>query len=121
MRIRSAEVAQRVVTTAIALKRYQLKHGIYPPNLDALVPGYLPVVPLDPVDGKPLRYRPNSDGTYLLYSAGPNCKDDGGNPALEKSVEGGNMSWLNNHALDWVWPQPPTAAETRDYWAHRPK
>lgn len=120
-RIRAAQVAQRAVISAIALKRYQLKHGNLPPTLDALVPEFVPAVPLDPVDGKPLRYRPNRDGTYLLYSVGPNGKDDGGNPAFEENVEGAYVNWLNNHALDWVWPQPATEAEVRDYWAHPPR
>lgn len=117
-RIRSADVAQTVVTTAIALKRYYLKHGNYPPHLDALVSEYLPAIPLDPVDGKPLRYRPEPDGSFLLYSVGPNGTDDGGNPALEKFVEGGKIYWLNNHALDWVWPRLATDAEIRNYRAH---
>jgi hypothetical protein len=116
-----AEVARQTVTTAIALKRYQLKHGNYPPNLDGLVPEFLSAIPPDPVDGKPLRYHPNRDGTFLLYSVGFNGKDDGGNPTVEKGVEEGNMYWLNNHALDWVWPQPATDAEIRNYWAHPPK
>ena len=120
-RVMMVEVARQTVTTAIALKRYQLKHGNYPPNLEPLVPKFLPAVPLDPVDGKPLRYRSNKDGTWLLYSVGFNGIDDGGNPTLEKGVEGGNMSWLNNHALDWVWPQPATEAEVQKYWAHPPK
>ncbi len=123
-RIRAAAVAQQIATTAIALKRYQLKNGNYPLNLDALVPEFLPVVPLDPVDGKPLRYRSdgNADGTYLLYSVGLNLRDDGGNPALEGDfVEGRYTSWLDNHRLDWVWPQPATEAEIRNYRAHPPK
>ena len=120
-RVMDAEVAQKVVTTAIALKRYQLKHGNYPLDLDTLVPEFLPAVPLDSVDGNPLRYRLNPNGTYLLYSVGPNGKDDGGNPALDESVKGGNMSWLNNHALDWVWPQLATEAEIQNYWSHPKK
>ncbi|HEV2327184.1 MAG TPA: hypothetical protein VGY56_00165 [Verrucomicrobiae bacterium] len=46
-------------------------------TLTALVPAYLPAIPLDPVDGKPLRYRRNGDGTYLPYSVSPNGRDDG--------------------------------------------
>jgi hypothetical protein len=115
------DVAKKTVTTAIALKRYQLRHGNLPPNLSALVPEFLPAVPLDPVDGNPLHYRPNGDGTYLLYSVGSNGKDDGGNPELEKYVEGKSIYWLNNHALDWVWPQPATAVEISNYWAHPTK
>jgi hypothetical protein len=104
-----AQVAKQMIVTGIALKRYQLKHGNYPPDLDSLVPEFLPVVPLDPVDGKPLRYHPKFYRTFLLYSVGLNGKDDGGNPALENSIESSSFNWLNPHSLDWVWPQsaPP--------------
>ena len=120
-RVMIAEVTKRTVITAIALKRYQLKHGNYPPDLDALVPEFLAAVPRDPVDGKPLRYRPNADGTFLLYSVGENGKDDGGNPALEKGVEGANLYWLNPRALDWVWPQPATPEEIEKFYKHPPE
>jgi len=120
-RVMTVEVAKRTVITAIALKRYQLKHGGYPPDLSSLVPEFLPAVPLDPVDGQPLRYRPQANGTFLLYSVGPNGKDDGGNPSLEKGVEGSNFYWLNPHVLDWVWPQPATPEEIQNYYAHPPK
>ena len=111
-RIMAAETAKRSVITAIALKRYHLKYGEYPSTLGALVPALLPVVPRDPGDGKPLRYHLNADGTFLLYSIGPNGRDDGGNPTLEKGTGGANMSWLNYHALDWVWPSPVSGAGT---------
>jgi hypothetical protein len=110
--VMAVETAKQVVMTAIALKRYQLKHGNYPTTLTALVPAYLPAVPLDPVDGKPLRYRPNADGTFLLYSIGPNGRDDGGNASLEKGATIKSMSWLNRQALDWVWPQPASRSGT---------
>jgi hypothetical protein len=110
------ETAKIVLTTAIALKRYQLKHGNYPSDLNSLVPEFVPAVPLDPVDGQPLRYRRNADGTFLLYSVGENGVDDGGDPSLEKGVTSSNLNWLNPHALDWVWPQPATAAEIQKYY-----
>ena len=110
------ETAKSVVVTAIALKRYQLKHGNYPADLKSLVPEFVPAVPLDPVDGQPLRYRRNADGTFLLYSVGENGVDDGGNPALEPGVTSSSFAWQNPHALDWVWPQPATAAEIQKYY-----
>lgn len=117
-----AETTKQMAIAAIALKRYQLKHGNYPPNLDSLVPEFVPIVPLDPVDGQPLRYRQNADGTFLLYSVGENGKDDGGNPALKEGTEPSNYYyWLNPKALDWVWPQPATDAEIQNYYAHPPK
>ena len=112
----SVETAKQIVITTIALKRYQLKHGNYPPDLKSLVPEFVPKVPLDPVDGQPLRYRRNADGTFLLYSVGENGKDDGGNPAMEPGVESPNYYWQNPHALDWVWPQPATEAEIKAYY-----
>lgn len=116
-----AEVARQAGITAIAIKRFQLKHGTYPPSLNSLVPEFISAVPRDPVDGEPLRYRLQLDGTFLLYSVGENGKDDNGNPSLEKYVEGSNFNWLNLHALDWVWPQPATPEEVQFYYAHPPK
>jgi len=116
-----AEAAKQTAITAIALKRYQLKHDYCPPSLNALVPEFLPAVPRDPVDGEPLRYRLQSDGTFLLYSIGDNGKDDGGNPSLEKEAEHSNYNWLNPRALDWVWPQPATAAEIEKYYEEEAK
>jgi len=110
-KVMQVEVAKQTAIVAIALKRYQLKHGNYPPDLNSLVPEFVSAVPLDPVDGQPLRYKLNSDGTFLLYSVGENGVDDGGNPALEKGVESSSFNWQNPHALDWVWPQPATEAE----------
>jgi hypothetical protein len=102
------EAARQITVTAIAMKRSQLKHGNYPPDLNSLVPEFVPSVPFDPVDGQPLRYRPKADGTFLLYSIGENGKDDNGNPSLERGVQITSMYWLNEYALDWVWPQPAT-------------
>jgi hypothetical protein len=120
-RVSSIETTRRTIITAIALKRYQLKHGNYPATLKSLVPEFLPAAPIDPVDGKPLRYKLNADGTFLLYSVGENGKDDGGDPSLEKGVESSSFYWQNPHALDWVWPQPATEAEIQNYYAHPPK
>jgi len=115
-RVMVAETSKRAIVTAIALKRYQLKHGNYPADLNSLVPEFLPAVPLDPVDGQPLRYRHNADKTFLLYSVGENGVDDGGNPALEPGVTSSSFAWQNPHALDWVWPQPATAEEIQKYY-----
>jgi len=120
-KVMRVETAKQVVTTAIGLKRYQLKHGNYPNDLNLLVPEFVAKVPLDPVDGQPLRYRLNADGTFLLYSVGENGLDDGGNPAFPKYVQSSNYYWQNPEALDWVWPQPATEQEIQNYYAHPPK
>lgn len=110
-RTMAIEVTRSIVITAIALKRYELRHGSLPPDLKALVPEFLPSVPRDPVDGKPLRYKPNPDGTYLLYSVGSDGKDDGG-----ATTSPGTRSLLWQRGADWVWPQPATAAEVQKYY-----
>jgi hypothetical protein len=112
------EAARDVVVTAIALKRFQLKHGQWPETLDKLVPEFLPSVPIDIDDGKPLKYRPNADGTYLLYSVGEDGVDDGGDPT---TTGGTSFGWQNSKARDWVWPQPATPAEVRNFYDHPPK
>lgn len=63
--------------TALAAHRYRVATGEWPGALEDLVPGHLPEVPRDPIDGEPLRYR-RDDGRIVLYSIGPNRTDDGG-------------------------------------------
>jgi hypothetical protein len=70
-KVMRVQTTKQVVVTAIALKRYHLKHGNYPPDLNSLVPEFLASVPRDPVDGQPLRYRlkPNMVVTQMLQLA----------------------------------------------------
>ena len=105
-RIMTVEAARQMVITAIALKRYQLKQGNYPPDLSALVPEWLPAVPRDPVDGKPMRYQ-SAGKIFLLYSVGNDGVDNGGDPAPESAA--GQFSWSGGR--DYVWPQPATERE----------
>ncbi len=112
------EVARNIVVTAIALKRYELQNHHLPNALDELVPNFLKTVPVDFMDGKSLRYRPNADGLFLLYSVGENGVDDGGNPSYEpeEGVTYSGYSWQSPHALDWVWPQPAMEEEIQKYY-----
>jgi hypothetical protein len=86
-----------------ALEKYHIEHGAFPETLEGLAPKYLEAMPADLFDGKPLRYRRESDGGYLLYSIGWNQKDDGGviisgKDAKEKGSE--------TQQGDWVWKMP---------------
>ncbi|HEV2292727.1 MAG TPA: hypothetical protein VGR35_02665 [Tepidisphaeraceae bacterium] len=68
----------RLAAVALAIRLYQLDHnGQRPPTLDALVPAYLPAVPLDPFagGGQPLGYVPDRIAPYV-YSVGENGIDD---------------------------------------------
>jgi len=73
----SREASVVCARTALAVERYRLTHGGYPATLDALVPDILPQVPLDPLDGEPLRYV-NDGKRVAVYSVGENLQDDGG-------------------------------------------
>lgn len=112
------ETKKRMVVTAIALKKFQLANGHLPAGLSELVPQFIASVPADTMDGKPLRYRPNLDGTFLLYSVGDNGVDDGGNPTnLDSGIKTSSIYWANPKARDWVWPQPASVAEVEKYYA----
>lgn len=121
-RLMSAETARQLLVTAIGLKRYQLKHGSNPPSLASLVPEFLPpplpdgrgpvsrsgtALPRDPVDGEPLRYKLNPDGTFLLWSIGEDGVDNAGDPATPPNTK--SFPWLKGR--DVVWPIPATDAE----------
>jgi hypothetical protein len=99
---------REMVITAIAIKRYQLRHGKSPENLAALVPEFLEKPPRDFMDGQTLRYRLNIDG-FTLYSVGANGRDDGGSATPEPS------RWTTRDdpwsGRDWVWPRVDPTAE----------
>ena len=67
----------RLALTAVALEQFRAAHHQYPSALSELTPTYSGAMLMDPFDGQPLRYRKQSAG-YVLYSVGPNLKDDGG-------------------------------------------
>lgn len=92
-----------MVITAIALKRYQLIHGKPPPELNRLVPQFLSAVPIDLMNGQVFRYRPNSNGAFVLYSVGEDGKDDGGDGEPNSSFTSRQYEsdWIGR---DWVWP-----------------
>ncbi len=79
----------RVAGVAMAVEQYRLANGNLPERLADLVPAFLPDVPLDPYDGRPLRYRRREKG-YVVYSIGKDLTDDGGKerPPRRRGREG---------------------------------
>jgi len=83
-RFASLEARRRAALAAVAVERYRALHNRHPPdNLDNLVPDLLPRLPLDPFDGRPLRYRRLQSG-FVLYSVGADLQDDGGKERPKK-------------------------------------
>jgi hypothetical protein len=71
------DAGNAVWLVALALHAYKLERGAYPENLRALVPDFLRRVPADPFGaGEPLRYK-RTEGSYLLWSIGPDGVDNG--------------------------------------------
>ncbi len=67
----------RVAGVAMAVEQHRLSNGKLPEQLADLVPTFLREVPLDPYDGRPLRYRRREKG-YVVYSIGKDLADDDG-------------------------------------------
>jgi hypothetical protein len=67
----------RVYEVAMAIRQYEHHHRSSPPNLQALTPGYLTVVPTDPFTDQPLLYR-HDDSGWVVYSLGANRVDEAG-------------------------------------------
>lgn len=61
----------------VAIRRYQLAHGSFPADLDTAAREAGVAVPMDPYSGQAMHYR-LADGRPLVYSVGPDQKDDGG-------------------------------------------
>ncbi len=70
-----AEASIAATRIIIALNRYLREEGSLPDDLQALVPKYIPEVPVDPFDCKPFRYS-KSEG--IVYSVGEDLIDSGG-------------------------------------------
>ena len=87
---------------ACALERYRLANGLYPENLQSLVPQLIKRIPTDVINGESLHYHRTDYGRFVLYSIGWNEKDDGGTVAWTDS----KPPSVNPDKGDWVWEYP---------------
>jgi hypothetical protein len=99
-----AETRLRLTVLACAIERYRLTRGELPQTLDALVSAYIAAVPADPCDGKPMKYRAEAVGGFVLYGVGWNETDDHGTVVMSR--EGTEPDFDEG---DWVWPQYPAS------------
>jgi hypothetical protein len=108
----------RSAMAAAACERYRQSHQgkQWPASLDVLVKARsLEAVPIDPFDGQPLRFRRTEDGV-VIYSIGPDLKDDGGITVDEKQggppPDFGIRLWnLDQRRLP---PRPPVVIIKKD-------
>jgi hypothetical protein len=112
-RAAEAESRRRIIITALALERYHGKYGAYPQALAALAPEFVKTVPVDFMDGQPLRYRLTDDGHFVLYSVGLDGVDNGGqlrDPKRKNLFDDGRDYMGQPREPDLVWPLPASAA-----------
>ncbi len=106
------------VLVAVAAELFKRREGRYPERLEQMVPRYLPAVPVDLFDGKPLRYTVR-DGRPLVYSVGHDRVDDGGRGSMGHTGIQPSSAWrFVDQAVapkmtgDWVlYPEPEVPPE----------
>ncbi len=85
------ESQRRALTVMLALDQYRQRHGGYPRELSALVPGLIDEIPTDPYGSGPFGYRVNADGTYELWSCGPDGVDSYASATAEDAESGDDI------------------------------
>lgn len=93
----SAHARNEQAQLACALERFRLSRHAFPKSLEELVPEFISAIPRDVMDGAPMRYRLNDDGSFDLWSIALNRKDDQG--AFDPKLR-------TREQLDWVWRYP---------------
>jgi hypothetical protein len=105
------ETDRSLIIAAIALKRYHRRHGEFPDRLVTLVPEFCPAIPIDWMDGKPIKYHRNEDGRFTLYSVGEDGEDNGGDLSPPEGSKTRDL-WRRR---DYVWPAPATPEELEEF------
>jgi hypothetical protein len=73
----SADASAKLAATAFAIEEFRQNNHRLPEGLKDLTPQFMEAVPIDPFDGKPIRYRKLERG-YVIYSVDADGRDDGG-------------------------------------------
>ena len=81
----------------IELEMHRRATGSYPDGLDGLKLTHLDELPVDPFSGDAFHYVKGEQG-YLLYSVGPNGKDDGGEPRTPGAQGPDDIAWSVSRA-----------------------
>jgi hypothetical protein len=105
-----AETERSIALCAVAIKRFELRHGRLPDKLEVMVPEFLEVIPVDWMDGKAIRYRPLSGGGFVLYSVGSDGADNGGDSRIVPGMVTKN-GWERR---DFLWPMPAPRSESAE-------
>ena len=104
------KTGREALLTVLAILRYEKAKGRYPVDLNGLVEaGYLKKLPMDVFSGKPLVYK-RADDNFILYSVGPNFKDDRGISGT--GISGRAKKWTDNGDTVF-WPLPESQVKSQ--------
>ncbi len=98
-KVYEAEAWRRLALVGLGLERHRLATGRHPEALAALAPHFLAEVPVDAMNGQPLRYSTTADGDYRLYSVGTDHEDNGGQRSSNRARSAADPK----RASDLVW------------------
>ena len=106
VQLRRASADHEATLVCVALAAFKRHTGGYARALAELVPDYIPSLPIDPYDGKPLKYRLGADGgEFVLYSVAGDFTDNDGTS---------EHAWAPSHTspapkpVDYIfWPPRP--------------
>jgi hypothetical protein len=93
----------------VACHQYRNTETRLPDNLEALVPAYLPGIPVDPYDGKPFRY---DAPRKIAYSVGKDLRDAGGSTNVPPDAQEDSLSKRRWKADDVVYEMEERIEQT---------
>jgi hypothetical protein len=85
-----AVARHRAAATLVAATKHRLETGQMPESLDALVPGKLTALPLDPFAANAPLHLKATPEEFLVWSVGPDGEDDGGPQRANAEHDTGN-------------------------------
>ncbi len=114
------DVDQLLPLVALKIELYRQEHGEIPETLEALVPEYMNTVPLDPMDGKRLRYQAGMIETLVEKIEAPEDEHDLGDAreASKKSKNEEDDFWsgIGKQDSDLIY----YSRDMEDFWGSRP-
>jgi hypothetical protein len=96
-----ADASRHLAEIALAMHRYYAVHGKFPDKTDSLSPEFIALVPGDPYNDQPIQLKTTATG-WILYSVGPDMKDDGGQRMDPQNVRQGDLT------CEYVEPEKPS-------------
>lgn len=106
---RQTAARRSCLDVVLAVHQYQRQNGQFPESIQQLVPDFLEVVPVDPMNlvGAQLKYRLDDNGVAIVWSIGHNEIDDDGNIDSDGSLDTGYRIRVKRRS-----ETPPASQET---------